>query len=127
MTRLRTARPSWSTPKGCAALGGARRSASTCAFGSNGATTLARSARARLRRRTTDPATTRWFETRRIATERRRGAAGAAATRGRRRAASAIADPRIGGGVQDVGDEVADDDGDGAEDRDRQDHRVVAR
>src|SRR6266576_3514823 len=42
-------------------------------------------------------------------------------------ATSAKPDPRVGDGIEHVGDEVAEDDGDGAENRDRQDDRVVPR
>src|SRR5436309_12932804 len=127
MAGLRRSRPSGSWATGCGRLGPASRSARICAFGSYGARTSASSATANVTRRTTDPTTTRWFESRRTTSDRRRCATGDAAARGSLRANSAIPDPWVCDGVEDVGDEIADDDRDRAEDRHRQDHRVIPR
>src|SRR5215831_1564417 len=129
ITRLSTSRPSWSLPNRCAKFGGPNRAARTCAFGSYGASCAAKTAARKVASSAEQPTTTRSLVARRSINPRRRGDAVARSkTRGATAAAtSAIPDPRIRDSVQHVGDEVANNNRDRAEDGDRQDDRVVAR
>src|SRR5207249_7249433 len=111
-TRLRRSRPSWSVPSQCAAFGGARREARSCASGSYGAMSVARGA---------PSAKSAMIASARIVSGSRRAGTRTAASAPPRAAAmarSATLDPWVEPVIGDVDDEV----GDGIDDRGEQRH-----